>query len=107
MPSSLPAPRSSGFVEACLPSAADVPPRGAGWIHKIKYDGYRMMAQRCGSAVRSFTRNWTDRYPALVAAMARLKLSSCLIDGEIAVCDNRGGTLDCKLNQSSAVALKG
>ena len=67
--------------------------RSAGWIHEIKYDGFRMMAQRRGSAVRLFTRNgydWTERYPALVAAMEALKLNSCLIDGEIAVCNDQG-----------------
>src|SRR5262245_48744983 len=52
-----------------------------------------MLAQRRGNAVRLFTRNgydWTERYPALVAAMEALKLKSCLIDGEIAVCDECG-----------------
>src|SRR5262245_25386861 len=52
MPPRLPPPGSSGFVEPCLPSRAAEPPRSAGWIHEIKYDGFRMMAQRRGSAVR-------------------------------------------------------
>jgi ATP-dependent DNA ligase len=29
------------FCEPCLPSQADKPPAGAGWLHEIKHDGYR------------------------------------------------------------------
>jgi bifunctional non-homologous end joining protein LigD len=52
-----------------------------------------MMAQRRGVGGRLLTRNgndWTERYPSVVAAMYALKVKSCLIDGEIAVCDGRG-----------------
>jgi ATP-dependent DNA ligase len=38
--------RPPGFIEPCLPSPADKPPRGANWIHEIKHDGFRMMARR-------------------------------------------------------------
>jgi hypothetical protein len=51
------------------------------------------MAQRRGVGGRLLTRNgndWTDRYPSVVAAMQALKVNSCLIDGEITVCDERG-----------------
>ena len=36
----------ASFIEPCLPSPADKPPSGSSWIHEIKHDGYRMMAQR-------------------------------------------------------------
>ena len=29
------------FVEFELPTLVDKPPEGAGWLHEIKYDGYR------------------------------------------------------------------
>jgi hypothetical protein len=29
-----------GFIEPCLPSIAIRPPKGPGWIHEIKHDGY-------------------------------------------------------------------
>jgi len=38
------------------------------------------------NTVRLFTRNgfdWQARYPAIVAAVAKLKVRSCLIDGEV------------------------
>jgi hypothetical protein len=37
-------PRPNGFIEPCLPSPAPKPPSGPGWIHEIKFDGFRLMA---------------------------------------------------------------
>jgi hypothetical protein len=48
-----------GFVAPCLPSSADRPPKGAGWIHEIKHDGFRMMLRRNGVGIRLFTRKGT------------------------------------------------
>jgi ATP-dependent DNA ligase len=31
-------------------------PAGADWVHEIKHDGYRLIVQRDGDAVRLFTR---------------------------------------------------
>jgi hypothetical protein len=33
---------------------------------------------------------WTDRYPAVVAAMNHLPVRSCLIDGEVVACNENG-----------------
>ena len=66
---------------------------GPGWIHEIKYDGYRMMAVRANGSVRLITRNgydWSTRYPVVVAAVDALWARSCLIDGELVNCDERG-----------------
>jgi ATP-dependent DNA ligase len=85
--------RPSGFIEPCLPSSADQPPSGPNWIHEIKHDGFRLMARRDGSGVRLLTRNgydWTPRYLAIVQAVDRLKVRSCLIDGEAVACDDQG-----------------
>src|SRR5262245_61245438 len=86
-------PRSSGFIAPCLPSRAARPPSGPGWLHEIKHDGFRLMACRDGDRVRLFTRNgndWRARYPLIVAAVAALKVRSCLIDGEAVCCDESG-----------------
>jgi bifunctional non-homologous end joining protein LigD len=50
----------SGFIEPCLPSAAEHPPTGPGWLHEIKHDGFRLMARRDAVGVRLFTRNGID-----------------------------------------------
>jgi bifunctional non-homologous end joining protein LigD len=83
----------SGFIEPCLPSSAERPPSGPGWIHEIKHDGYRLMARRDPIGIRLLTRNgydWALRYPLIVEAVNRLKVRSCLIDGEAVACDENG-----------------
>ena len=85
--------RPADLPEPCQPTAAAKPPSGPGWIHEIKYDGYRMMAMRASGSTRLITRNghdWAARYPLVVAAVDALWARSCIIDGEIAKCDERG-----------------
>jgi bifunctional non-homologous end joining protein LigD len=94
-------PRSS-FVEPCLPSPADKPPSGSNWIHEIKHDGYRLMARRDPVGIRLLTRNgndWSARFPLVVEAVNHLKLRSCLIDGEVVCCDERGLAIFSTLRQ--------
>ena len=85
--------RPPGFIEPCLPSPAEHPPVGPNWAHEIKHDGFRLMARRDPARVRLLTRNgndWTPRYPLIFEAMNRLKVRSCLIDGEAVACDANG-----------------
>jgi bifunctional non-homologous end joining protein LigD len=82
-----------GFITPCLPSLADRPPKGAGWIHEIKHDGFRMMVRRNGVGVRLFTRNgydWTNRYPLIRQAAHALRATSFLLDGEAVNCNEDG-----------------
>ena len=82
-----------GFVEPCLPSRAERPPSGPDWVHEIKHDGYRLMARRDPAGTRLLTRNghdWAARYPLIAEAVDRLKVRSCLIDGEAVACDKNG-----------------
>jgi bifunctional non-homologous end joining protein LigD len=80
-------------IEPCLPRAAKAPPAGPGWIHEIKHDGYRIMAERDHGSVRLYTRNgydFAERFPLAAAAIRKLPVRSCLIDGEAIVCDANG-----------------
>src|SRR6478609_8769523 len=89
---SLSADRAS-FIEPCLPSPADKPPSGSNWIHEIKHDGFRLMARRDPVGIRLITRkgnDWTTRYPLVLEAVNHLKVRSCLIDGEVVCCDEKG-----------------
>jgi bifunctional non-homologous end joining protein LigD len=92
-----------GAVAAPLPSkwkpqladTSDAPPRGEGWLHEIKYDGYRTLVFFETGNVRLVTRNghdWTGRYSALAKAFAKLPCKCALIDGEVVVQDPRGIT---------------
>ena len=77
-----------GFIEPCLPSPAQGPPVGEDWIHEIKHDGFRLLARRGAGGVRLLTRrglDWTQRYPAIAAAIGALRCRSCLIDGEVVI----------------------
>jgi ATP-dependent DNA ligase len=79
------APADSGFIYPCLPSPAEHPPSGPGWLHEVKHDGFRVLARRDVASVRLFTRNgidWSERFPLIVQAVGALKARSCLIDGE-------------------------
>jgi bifunctional non-homologous end joining protein LigD len=83
----------ASFIEPCLPSPADKPPSGADWIHEIKHDGFRLMARRDPVGIRLITRgdhDWAARYPLVVEAVNHLKVRSCLIDGEVVCCDEKG-----------------
>jgi len=86
-------PALAGFIPPCLPSCADRPPSGPGWVHEIKHDGFRMMVRRDGAGVRLLTRNghdWSPRYPQICEAACALKVRSFLIDGEAVACDGDG-----------------
>jgi bifunctional non-homologous end joining protein LigD len=84
--------RSVSF-EPCLPRPAKEPPTGTGWIHEIKHDGFRIIAQKEVERVRLITRNgydFTDRYGLIVDAIHSLPAKSCVIDGEAIVVDQDG-----------------
>src|SRR5258707_5277452 len=90
------------FIEPCVPSRADRPPSGSNWIHEIKHDGYRLMARRDAVGIRLLTRRgnvWANRYPLIVEAVNQLKVRSCLIDGEVVCCDERGLAIFATLRQ--------
>ena len=51
------------------------------------------MARRDPIGIRLLTRrgnDWSDRFPLVVEAVNHLKVRSCLIDGEVVCCDERG-----------------
>jgi bifunctional non-homologous end joining protein LigD len=77
-----------GFIVPAQPVERDKPPAGAGWVHEIKHDGYRLIVRRHGAMVRLWTRNavdFTDRFSAIAAAASHLKAESFTIDGEAVV----------------------
>jgi bifunctional non-homologous end joining protein LigD len=81
------------FIEPCLPSPADRPPSGSGWLHEIKRDGYRVMARKDGPRVRLYSRPGNDltrQFPLITETLARLRSRSCIIDAEAVACDETG-----------------
>jgi bifunctional non-homologous end joining protein LigD len=72
---------------------AEKPPTGEQWIHEIKFDGYRMLAELRDGNVTLISRNakdWTAKFPQVVKALEKLKVKSAILDGEIVVLDEQG-----------------
>ena len=62
-------------------------PTGPGWLHEVKYDGYRIIARKAGDDITLFSRSgldWTVRFPAIAKALLTFPATSALIDGEAA-----------------------
>jgi bifunctional non-homologous end joining protein LigD len=79
--------------EPCLPRLAKEPPAGPGWIHEIKHDGFRILAELNAGGVKLITRKGFDlaqRFPLATAAIAALPARSCIVDGEAIACDANG-----------------
>ncbi|GIL00194.1 MAG: ATP-dependent DNA ligase [Alphaproteobacteria bacterium] len=114
-----PAPgRVAGAVRAPMPprvlpqlaTRVDRPPPGEGWLHEIKFDGYRTMAMIEGGGARLITRgglDWTRRYGDLAPALAALPCRQAVIDGEIVVPDGKGVTSFAALQQALAEGTAG
>lgn len=82
-----------GFRKPQLASLVDDVPTGNGWMHEIKFDGYRAIIAAKGAQVRVYTRSgkdWTDKFAPLVEVLAALDLPASLIDGEIVAYDAQG-----------------
>jgi bifunctional non-homologous end joining protein LigD len=76
------------FVPPSLATLRASAPSGEGWVHEIKFDGYRIQARLEHGEVRLLTRkglDWTGKFPNTAAAVAGLPADSALIDGEIVV----------------------
>src|SRR6266567_6191523 len=83
----------AGFIAPCLPTKTDKLPSGSLWLHEIKHDGFHIIARKDGPRVRLYSRpgnDLTHRFPLIVDALARLRSSSCIIDGEAVACDDNG-----------------
>ena len=67
---------------------AKTAPAGDGWLHEVKWDGYRILASVVGGVARLWSRNaveWTAKIPELAAAIAALKVKDAQFDGEMVV----------------------
>jgi bifunctional non-homologous end joining protein LigD len=76
------------FVAPCLATLYDKAPDSKGWVHEIKFDGYRIQARLDGGRVKLLTRkglDWTKKFPTVAAGVAKLPAKSALIDGEVVV----------------------
>ena len=76
-----------------LATLVDRPPEGDQWLHEIKFDGYRLLAFLADGTARLVTRNgndWTRKFPAIYASVAKLKADTAVLDMEAVVLDSAG-----------------
>jgi len=67
------------------------PPSADGWIHEIKFDGYRIQMRIEDGEATLKTRkglDWTAKYPAIATSASALP--DAIIDGEICALDENG-----------------
>jgi len=97
----LPAEKFPSFISPQLAKACTNPPTGDDWIHELKLDGYRIQIQIRPSPGSSSKRvvlltrkglDWTHRIPELARAAATIPAESAVLDGEVVVIDEKGGT---------------
>lgn len=80
--------KPAAFTPIQLCKVADHPPRGAGWAHEIKFDGYRVQITTGGGKARLYTRrghDWSNKFPEVVADAAAWP--DGVIDGELCALD--------------------
>lgn len=84
------------FIEPCL-AVTGKPPTGSGWIHEVKYDGYRIQGHVIKSdaqeSVRIYTRSgldWTNEFAGIAVELLKLDVKSAILDGEIVAFDQSG-----------------
>ena len=64
--------RPPKWIKPQLTRLVDEAPAGNGWLHEIKYDGYRMHARLEAGKAKLLTRtglDWSRRYQATIKAL--------------------------------------
>lgn len=85
--------RDAAPIKPQLASLRETPPAGDGWLHELKWDGYRMLADLVDGRARLRSRNgldWTDEHPDIAAALERLGVRDAVFDGELIAVDTSG-----------------
>ncbi|WP_158793020.1 DNA ligase D [Granulicella sp. L60] len=83
------------FIAPELAMQETKPPSGAGWLHELKLDGYRMEARKDGGRVQLLTRtglDWTHRMKTIATQLESLPVESAILDGEVVVLAESGTT---------------
>ena len=71
------------FIQPCNPIRAKEVPAGDGWVHEVKFDGYRVQAHKIGRHVVLFSRNghdFTERFPSIAQQLLELPAKAAVID---------------------------
>ncbi|MFK0297598.1 DNA ligase D [Brevundimonas sp. NPDC090276] len=86
VPKALSKPHAFVPIQQC--QVAERPPSMSGWVHEIKFDGYRIQVATGGGRATLRTRkglDWTERFPELAADAAHWP--DAVVDGELCALD--------------------
>jgi bifunctional non-homologous end joining protein LigD len=81
------------FIPPAQPRVRSVPPSGPGWLHEVKFDGWRVQLHKDGGDVAILSRRGKDltrRFRQAAAATAALPARSCVLDGELTMLNSVG-----------------
>jgi len=109
VPSGAPKEKLPQFVTPELALQATTPPSGAGWLHELKLDGYRIQARKDGDKVQLLTRtglDWTHRMETIAALVGGLPAEKAILDGEVVVLAENGNTSFADLQAAFQEGLK-
>jgi len=98
------------FREPQKATLVDSVPTGSAWIHEMKFDGYRCLLGIGGGQAKIYTRSgldWSDKFPEIAEAAAKLEIGSALLDGEIVKLDDKGNTNFSALQQAISEGGRG
>jgi len=77
-------------VELMLAESRDAAFSAPGWLFELKYDGYRLLAERAQGAARLFYRRGSEStalFPEIARAVGGLPFERLVLDGEVVVLD--------------------
>jgi len=80
------------FDTPMAPTQVREPFHRDGWVYEEKVDEWRMLAYKDGERVRLVSRNGRDhtrRFPGIAAAAAKLTARALVLDGEVAIYDEK------------------
>jgi bifunctional non-homologous end joining protein LigD len=89
----------SAFITPSAPVLRTSPPTGLGWVHEVKFDGWRVqlhkgiMSEKHNQPAKVYSRNgadFTSRFHLIATAIAALPCKSAVIDAELVACDLQG-----------------
>lgn len=75
------------------PELVDTPPEGDGWLHEVKFDGYRTQVIKDAGGIRLLTKrghDWTARYCYLAEDAAAIEAETFILNGETIIINEAG-----------------
>jgi bifunctional non-homologous end joining protein LigD len=83
----------SAFIPPSNPVLRSEPPTDPGWLHEIKFDGYRAQLHKNAPEVAIYSKSgkdFTSRFKTIAKAVALLPAKRFIIDAEIVASDAEG-----------------